>query len=131
MMLDWNKTPAGSDPPNHLEADDAVAAKRMVHETQYLQFNGRPLLAQLRPHLPHRSGVWDAAFKTIPDRPSFYALHHLWKKAGGDGGFTWIHCDPWEGHTNRSENSENIREVFTYFSTNRKRGDRVSLPGFQ
>ena len=98
---------------------------------QYLQYRGRPLFLNFGPiYLPNRA-VWDAAFQTIPNRPSFYALHHLWKKAGGDGGFTWIHWDPWQNPDATEETiRRRIHEVFTYFSTNRDEVIVSAYPGF-
>ncbi len=98
---------------------------------QYLQYRHRPLFLNFGPiYLPDRA-VWGAAFKTIPSRPSFYALHHLWKKAGGDGGFTWIHWDPWQDPSADEKTIlRRIHEVFTYFSTNRDEVIVSAYPGF-
>ena len=115
---------------NHLAETMQWMQTEWFTKPQYLQFHGRPLLLNFGPIYLTERTVWDAAFKTIPDRPSFYALHHLWKKAGGDGGFTWIHHDPWEGTPTEARIRERIREVFTYFSTNRDEVIVSAYPGF-
>ena len=60
----------------------------------------------------------------------FYALHHLWRQAGGDGGFLWIHWDPWEGTPTEARIRERIQQVFTYFSTNRDEVIVSAYPGY-
>jgi Glycosyl hydrolase family 99 len=115
---------------NHLAQTMQWLQKEWFTKPQYLQFNGRPLLLNFGPIYLTDRDVWDAAFKTIPNRPSFYALHHLWKKAGGDGGFTWIHHDPWQGTPTEETIRTRIHEVFTYFSTNRNEVIVSAYPGF-
>ena len=129
LMVDWKKLQRDQI-TNHLAETMQWLQKEWFTKPQYLQYHGRPLLLNFGPIYLTDRAVWDAAFKTIPTRPSFYALHHLWKKAGGDGGFMWIHWDPWEGTPTEARIRERLREVFTYFSTNRDEVIVSAYPGF-
>jgi hypothetical protein len=129
MMLDWKKLQPDQI-TNHLAQTTQWLQNEWFTKPQYLQFHGRPLLLNFGPIYLTDRAVWDAAFQTIPNRPSFYALHHLWKKAGADGGFTWIHYDPWQGTPTEETIRKRIHEVFTYFSTNRNEVIVSAYPGF-
>jgi hypothetical protein len=129
MMLDWNKLQPDQI-SNHLAQTMQWLQQEWFTKPQYLQFHDRPLLLNFGPIYLTDRAVWDAAFQTIPNRPSFYALHHLWKKIGADGGFTWIHYDPWQGTPTEETIRTRIHEVFTYFSTNRNEVIVSAYPGF-
>ena len=129
MMIDWKKLQPDQI-SNHLAQTMQWLQREWFTKPQYLQFHGRPLLLNFGPIYLTDRAVWDAAFKTIPDRPSFYALHHLWRKVGADGGFTWIHYDPWEGKPTEATILKRIHEVFTYFSTNANEVIVSAYPGF-
>jgi hypothetical protein len=129
LMVDWKKL----DPAqitNHLAQTIQWAQKEWFTKPQYFQYRGRPLFLNFGPIYLTNRAIWDAAFETIPSRPSFYALHHLWRKAGADGGFTWVHRDPWEGTPTEARIRERIQEVFTYFSTNTDEVIVSAYPGF-
>jgi hypothetical protein len=128
LMVDWKKL-SPDQITNHLAQTMQWMQKEWFTKPQYLELYGRPLLLNFGPIYLTDRAVWDAAFKTLPKRPSFYALHHLWKKVGADGGFTWIHYDPWEGTPTEARIRERIREVFTYFSTNRNEVIVSAYPG--
>ena len=81
LMVDWKKL----DPAqitNHLAQTIQWAQKEWFTKPQYFQYRGRPLFLNFGPIYLTNRAIWDAAFETIPSRPSFYALHHLWRKAG-------------------------------------------------
>lgn len=63
----------------------------------YLRMNERPLLMNFGPIHVKDPEVWSGAMAAAPERPAFYALHHLWRGVGADGGFTWAHASAWEG----------------------------------
>lgn len=58
--------------------------------------------------------IWSAALGSVPDRPAFFGLHHLWKNAGGDGGFSWVHKNAWQGTPD--ESSPTAELLFVDFS---------------
>ncbi|MEI8340517.1 MAG: hypothetical protein WCH43_03150 [Verrucomicrobiota bacterium] len=98
---------------------------------QYLEYDNRPLLLNFGPIYLKDATPWTAAFAALPVRPAFYALHHLWKKAGADGGFTWIHTDPWEGTPTPERIQERIREVFNYPAKDPKQVIVSAYPGYK
>ena len=97
---------------------------------QYFRLHGRPLFLNWGPTYIRDAAIWSAAFQGLPTRPAFYGLHHLWKNAGADGGFTWIHHDPWDGIPTKETIQKRIREAFTYFSTNTAKVIVSAYPGF-
>jgi len=65
--------------------------------SHYVRLDGRPLLLNFGPIHVKDAGSWDEALASVEGaRPAYYALHHLWKGIGADGGFTWIHPDAWK-----------------------------------
>ena len=98
---------------------------------EYLQVDGRPLLLDFGPMHVRDPAVWTDAFEVLPVRPAFFGLHHLWKHAGADGGFTWVHHDPWEGTPTQERILERIGEVFTYFSNDPDEVIVSAYPGFK
>ncbi|HTS18533.1 MAG TPA: hypothetical protein VMP11_13245 [Verrucomicrobiae bacterium] len=129
LMVDWKKLAPG-DITNHLAQTIQWMQKEWFTKPQYLQYRSRPLFLNFGPIYLTNRAVWDAAFETIPTRPSFYALHHIWKQAGADGGFIWVHRDPWEGTPTEARIRQRIHEVFTYFSTNANEVIVSAYPGF-
>jgi len=97
---------------------------------QYLQYQGGPLLLNFGPMYVREPGPWAAAFEPLSPRPSFYALHHLWRQAGADGGFTWIHFEPWEDPHHEPTILRRIEEVFSYFSKNPDEVIVSAYPGY-
>jgi hypothetical protein len=128
LMVDWKEL-SPDQIPAHLAQTMQWMQKEWFTKPQYLPFHGRPLLLNFGPIYLTDKAVWDAAFNSIPTRPTFFALHHLWRKVGGDGGFTWIHHDPWE-ETDEQKIRQRIGEVFTYFSTNSDEVIVSAYPGF-
>jgi len=66
----------------------------------------------------------------LPVRPAFFALHHLWRQAGADGGFSWVHVDPWDGGFSDETVKVRIGEVFRYFTPNPAEAIVSAFPGF-
>jgi hypothetical protein len=129
LMVDWKKLQPDQI-TNHLAQTMQWMQKEWFTKPQYLQYHGHPLLLNFGPMYIKDKAVWDAAFNSISNRPSFYPLHHLWKPVGGNGGFTWVHYDPWEDTPTEARIRERIEEVFTYFSTNRDQVIVSAYPGF-
>lgn len=84
------------DADERLRADIGWAAENWFGGAHYAKLAGRPLLLNFGPIHFAEPKPWAAAFSGLSQRPSFFALHHLWRKAGADGGFTWIHWEPWK-----------------------------------
>ena len=100
-------------------------------QPQYLTYGTRPLLLNFGPMHVRDAAVWDAAFNSIPTRPAFYPLHHLWKKVGGDGGFMWVHHDAFESLPATNTVLIRIGETFRYPSKNPKEVIVSAYPGFK
>ncbi|MBU0679277.1 MAG: hypothetical protein KJ626_14340 [Verrucomicrobia bacterium] len=98
---------------------------------QYLRYQGGPLLMNFGPMYIRDPGVWKAAFESVRDRPTFYALHHLWRKVAADGGFTWIHHAPWEDPDDKKTILVRIGEAFSYFTKNPEEAIVSAYPGFK
>jgi len=98
---------------------------------QYLRVRSRPLLLNFGPIYVRDPAVWHDALKALPERPALYALHHLWKATGADGGFTWVHPDPWKGTPNPKTIRNRIREVFARPSSNPDQVIVSACPGFK
>jgi hypothetical protein len=129
LMVDWKKLPPDQI-TNHLAQTMLWLQQEWFTKPQYLQYHGHPLLLNFGPMYLKDKAVWDTAFRSISNRPSFYPLHHLWKTVGGNGGFTWVHRDPWDGTPTEARIRERIGEVFTYCSTNRDEVIVSAFPGF-
>ena len=97
---------------------------------QHLRLRNRPVLLNFGPVYVHDAAVWSTALEAAKVRPLFYGLHHLWKKAGADGGFTWVHYDPWEGVPTPETTQRRLREVFNYSSSDPQKLIASAYPGF-
>lgn len=99
-------------------------------QPHYVRLDGRPLLLNFGPMYFRDPAAWQTAFAGLPERPYFFGLHHLWRQAGADGGFTWVHYDPWEGAPDQRQILTRIGEVFTYFSSDPRQVLVSAYPGF-
>ena len=80
----------------------------------YQRIDGKPLFLNFGPIYVKDSDVWSQALASVEDRPAFVALHHLWKKAGGDGGFTWVHKDAWKEDGPEAV-KKRLEEIYAYY----------------
>jgi hypothetical protein len=129
LMVNWDKLKPEE------AGDELRRTLRWMQENwfskgHYLQLNGRPLLLNFGPIYIHDGDIWDKALADLPTRPAFFALHHLWRQVRADGGFTWIHHDPWEGTPSAARIRERIKEVFTYFTHNPAKAIVSAYPGY-
>lgn len=97
---------------------------------QYFRMAGRPLLLNFGPIHIHDPADWSAALGSVPDRPAFFGLHHLWKNAGGDGGFSWVHKNAWQGKPEESVIHERLYKEFTHASNDPAKLIVSAYPGF-
>lgn len=73
---------------------------------------------------------WRAALADLPVHPAFFALHNLWRPAGANGGFSWIHVDPWDGGFSDETVKVRIGEVFRYHTQDPAKAMVSAFPGF-
>lgn len=129
LLLDWGKiTPAEA--TNQLVRELAWLDTHWFNQPHYVRLDDRPLLLNFGPIHFTGPDAWQTAFAPLPVRPKFFALHHLWRQAGADGGFSWVHTDPWEGTPTPETIRTRIGEVFTYFTKNPAEAIVSAFPGF-
>lgn len=97
---------------------------------QYLRLGDRPLVLDFGPLYVKDPSVWKTALDSATDRPVFYGLHHLWKDAGGDGGFSWVHWDPWDGYPEEATIKRRLRGTFMGLPGSPKDLIVSAFPGF-
>ena len=129
LMVEWSRIPPQGT-TNHLAETFQWMQQEWFDQPQYFQHNGRPLFLNFGPMYLNNPEIWNAAMAGLPVRPLFYGLHHLWRTAGADGGFTWVHPDPWDGGFSDETVKVRIGEVFTYFSKNPAEVIVSAFPGF-
>jgi hypothetical protein len=116
--------------PAHLEATIRWLDEHWFSDDRYVTIGGRPLLLNFGPIRVKDASVWDAALGSVEPRPAFFALHHLWKDAGADGGYTWVHQDAWRGTTDGAEIRERLDRTYRRVSDDPARTIVSALPGF-
>jgi|APTNR8051073442_1049403.scaffolds.fasta_scaffold00086_23 hypothetical protein len=132
LVNHWRKFPA-EEAAGHLANTFAWMQENWFQAPHYHRHQGRPLVLNFGPiYTPFQSpAVWEAAVAPLPVRPLRFSLHHLWRQAGADGGFSWIHHEPWEGdHPPRQQVYNRIGEIFTYFTTNAEEAIVSAFPGY-
>lgn len=113
-----------------LREDIAWLAKHWFAKPEYVKVDGRPLLLNFGPIHVTEPGPWAAAFEGLEQRPKFFALHHLWRKVGADGGFTWIHWEPWKGEADDAKVRTGLERSLTLPSSDPKQVIASAVTGY-
>lgn len=129
LMVDWKQLDPGQ-VTNELAATFQWMQAEWFTKENYLRVDDHPLLLNFGPVYIQDPAAWNAAMEGLPVRPALFGLHHLWRTAGADGGFTWVHHDPWEGAPDDRQIRTRIGEVFSYFTTNTSEVIVSAFPGF-
>lgn len=130
ILLDQGKiTP--EETPGLLRADLEWAAKNWFPAPQYFRLDGRPLLLNFGPLQVTDRGIWDSALDLPGGQPAFFALHHLWQDAGADGGFSWIHIEPFKGEPSSEVIRRRLAETHNYRSMDPKKSIPSAYPGYR
>lgn len=129
LLVDWKKLQP-TETTGELVRTFAWMQTNWFTHANYVQWENRPLVLNFGPVYLDNTQAWNEAFSPLPVRPAFFALHHLWRKAGADGGFTWVHFDPWEDTPTEETIHRRIGEVFTYFSQDPREVIVSACPGF-
>ena len=129
LMVEWGKL-SREKIAGHLARTFQWMQKEWFSQPQYLRLNNRPLLLVWGSGFLQNAAFWASALDSLSVRPTVFGLHHLWKGVGADGGFTWVHFDPWEGTPTEDRIRQRIGEVFTYFSTDPNQVIVSACPGF-
>ncbi|MAY75765.1 MAG: hypothetical protein CMJ31_13825 [Phycisphaerae bacterium] len=101
------------------------------NDPRHVRVDDRPLLLDFGPIYVKDAEPWNDALGSISPRPMFFALHHLWKGIGADGGFTWVHQDVWKNDPTEDEIARRLQGVFTHTSDDPDRVIVSALPGFR
>lgn len=105
--------------------------KEWFRHDHYQRIGGRPLMLNFGPMHIKDPSVWSAALGSVPDRPMFFGLHHLWKNAGGDGGFMWVNQNVWDGSPHESSIGQRLQMEYDHASTDPAKLIVSAYPGFR
>jgi hypothetical protein len=75
--------------------------------------------------------VWTDAINACNPRPAFFALHHLWLDAGADGGFSWVHTEPFDGEPGEEVIVQRLTDTHNYRSSDPLKSIPSVYPGFE
>lgn len=100
-------------------------------QPQYLHLQERPLLLNFGPIYLSERTTWAAALDSVPVRPLYFALHHLWKGVGADGGFSWVHEGVWSGNPDGETIKQRLRGTYAAISGETNQVIVSACPGFQ
>lgn len=94
----------------------------------YVRLDGKPLVLNFGPIFCKEPTMWHQALASVEDRPAFFALHHLWKDIGADGGFTWAHANAWSSD---EQIKERLVQTYQRIGSDPKKIIVSALPGFK
>lgn len=129
LMVDWKQLDPG-EVTNQLTETFQWMQEAWFSKPTYYRIKNRPMLLNFGPVYLQDPAAWRTAAESLEPPPALFGLHHLWRLVGADGGFTWVHYDPWEGQPDDRQVRTRIGEVFNYFSTNPAEVIVSAYPGF-
>ncbi len=130
LLVNWGKISSG-EVPAQLAENLNWAAAEWFSAPQYFQFEGRPLLLNFGPIYVKEKDAWSAAVDGCDPRPAFFALHHLWQAAGADGGFSWVHTEPFDGEPGEEVIVQRLTDTHNYRSSDPLKSIPSAFPGFE
>ena len=130
LLVNWGKIAPG-EVPAQLAENLQWAADEWFSAPQYFQFEGRPLLLNFGPIYVKDEDVWTDAINACNPRPAFFALHHLWLDAGADGGFSWVHTEPFDGEPGEEVIVQRLTDTHNYRSSDPLKSIPSVYPGFE
>lgn len=130
LMVKWGKI-SPSEIPAQLAENLRWAAAEWFPAPQYFQFEGRPLLLDFGPIYVKEKEAWASALDTCSPRPAFFALHHLWQGVGADGGFSWIHTEPFAGEPGEDVIVRKLTGTHNFRSPDPLKSIPSAYPGFE
>jgi len=113
LMLKWKKL-TEDQIPAHLTETFQWMEKEWFPQPQMARRDGKPLVLMFGPIYVQKTEIWQQVLDSLKDRPAFFGLHHLWRKAAADGGFTWVHFDAWAGNPDSETVKKRLRETYAY-----------------
>jgi hypothetical protein len=100
------------------------------NQHNYFRHDGRPVALMFGPIYANQREQWAGVFDTLEPRPLFFALHHLWKPIGADGGFSWVHREPWTGYPDSATIRQRLHRVFSERTVSPEQLIVSATPGF-
>ena len=119
------------DARGHLTETLQWMEKEWFRHDHYHRIGGRPLILNFGPMHIKDASIWSSAFGSVPDRPAFYGLHHLWRNAGGDGGFMWVNQNAWDGSPDETTIRQRLQMEYDHASTDPAKLIVSTYPGFR
>ena len=113
LMLKWKKL-TEEQVPAHLTETFQWMEKEWFSQPQMARRDGKPLVLVFGPIYVQNAEFWRQALGALKDKPALFGLHHLWRKAAADGGFTWVHFDAWAGNPDSETVKKRLQETYAY-----------------
>ena len=130
LLIKWQKIKPDQI-QDHLKETFQWLQTEWFSKPQYFKYHDHPLLLNFGPMYVKDPAVWNSAVNSVTNPPTLFGLHHLWKNAGMDGGFTWVHWNPWNGNPNEETAEKSLNGIFTEISGGHPEQVIVSAcPGF-
>lgn len=117
-------------PHTHLAETFRWMDKEWFDKPQYFRLDGRPLVLNFGPMFYTGPEAWAGAVDGLAYKPALFGLHHLWKPAGMDGGFSWVHWEAWEGTPTPDVTKRRLRNTYTGLSKEPSQLIVSAYPGF-
>lgn len=130
MLQNWGKL-VPEETPAHLAGNLRWLQQNWFGKPQYFLIENRPLLLNFGPIFLKDAAVWDAALAGLNPAPVLFGLHHLWQQAGMDGGFTWVHTEPFDGEPDSEEIVRRLAEIHSHRSSDPLKAIPSAYPGFK
>ncbi len=113
-----------------LQRDLAWVAEHWFTADHYARIEGKPLLLNFGPIYIKEPATWKEVLTSLPERPAFYALHHLWQQVEADGGFAWVNPEAWED-PEESAVQDRLNNALTWFADRPEQRLISAYPGFR
>lgn len=118
------------DPDQHLADTFRWMDREWFSKPQYFRLQGRPLVLNFGPMFYTRPEAWAGAADGLSEKPTVFALHHLWQGAGLDGGFSWVHWEPWDGNPKPELATRRLKNTFSRLAQDPRSLIVSAFPGF-
>lgn len=105
--------------------------KEWFRHDHYHRIGGRPLMLNFGPMHIKDASVWSAALGSVPDRPMFFGLHHLWRNVGADGGFMWVNQSVWNNSPDEAAIGRRLQMEYDHASADPAKLMVSAYPGFR
>ncbi len=113
LMLKRNKL-TEEQVPGYLTETFQWMEKEWFGQPQQARHDGRPLVLMFGPIYVQNTETWKQVLGSLKEKPALFGLHHLWRKAAADGGFTWVHFDAWAGNPDSDTVKNRLKETYAY-----------------